>query len=81
VPACTPGGVDQAEFKIAKNPPALAALQAAANAILPSTGAACSGGVAVVVAARRSMHVTLRAKAAGHTVDADNLTLRCKPGV
>ena len=34
-----------------------------------------------VVAARRSMHVTVRAKAAGRTVDSDTLTLRCKPGV
>src|SRR5205085_2543855 len=47
LPACTPGGVDQAEIKIAQSPPPLAALQAAASAILPSSAATCSSGVEV----------------------------------
>jgi hypothetical protein len=81
LPSCVPAAVDSAEIRITKNPPvALAAIQAAADAILPSTGAACSAGSAITVAANKSVKITVRAKVAGRVVDSDGTTLRCKAG-
>jgi len=82
LPACVPAAVDSAQIKITKNPPVtLAAIQAAADAILPSTGAACSAGSTISVASGKSVKVSVRAKAGNRVVDSDGTTLRCKAGV
>lgn len=79
--ACTPAPVDSAEIRITKNPPAaLAQIQAAANAILPSTGAACSAGSVISVPAKKAVRVTVRAKVGNRVVDSDATALRCKAG-
>jgi len=78
--SCTPGGVDAAEVRIAKSPPPLAAMQAAADAILPSSDAACSAGTPVGVPARKTVRVAVRATAGPRTVDSDTVALRCKAG-
>lgn len=78
--SCTPAGVDSAEVRIAKSPPVLAAIQAAADAILPSSVAACSAGTPVAVPARKTLRVAVRAKVGARTVDADTIALRCKAG-
>jgi len=79
--ACVPAAVDSAEIRITKNPPvALAAIQAAVDAILPSTGAVCSAASPITVAAKKSVKVTVRAKVGNRVVDSDGTTLRCKSG-
>jgi len=79
--ACTPAAVDSAEIRITKNPPvALAQIQAAADAVLPSTGATCSAGSAISVGASKSVKITVRAKVGNRVVDSDGTTLRCKAG-
>ena len=80
LPGCTPATVDGVVVRIPKSPPVLATLQAAANAVLPSSGSACSAGSVVSVAARRSLRIAVRAQSGGRTVEADSLTLRCLPG-
>jgi len=76
--SCVPAAVDGAEIRIANSPPVLATLQAATDAILPSTGAACSTGTVVTVAARKTLRVGVRAKVGPRTIDADTVALRCK---
>lgn len=79
--ACVPAAVDAAEIRITKNPPAaVAAIQAAADAILPSSGPACSAGVPVTVAAKKSVKITVRARVGNRVVDSDGTTLRCRAG-
>jgi len=80
VPACAPEPVDSAEIKSTKNPAVATAIQAAADAILPSTAAACSAGSPISVAAGTSVKVSVRAKVGNRVVDSDGTTLRCKAG-
>lgn len=81
LPGCVPAPVDAAEIRISKNASAaLVQVQAAADAILPSTGAACSAGSVISVPARKTVRVTVRAKVGIRVVDSDATTLRCKAG-
>lgn len=78
--ACVPAAVDAAEIRIAKNPALAAQIQAATDAVLPSTGAACSAGTSLSVPARKTLRITVRAKVGSRVVDSDATSLRCKAG-
>jgi hypothetical protein len=77
LPSCTPEPIDGAVLRISKSPPELAEMQAKADAVLPSTGAVCSEGTEVTVAARKTFRVGVRARVGSRTADSDNLALRC----
>jgi hypothetical protein len=81
LPACVPTAIDGAEIRVSKNAlSVLAPIQAAADAILPSTGAACSAGSTITVPARKTVRITVRAKSGIRVVDSDATALRCKAG-
>lgn len=81
IPSCTASAVDSAIVKIAKEGAASTALQTAVEAVLPSTGAACSTAVEIAVATGQRRKVSVRGLTGPATADSDGVTLRCKPAV
>jgi hypothetical protein len=86
-PKCTPANVATITVTSKTLPAAAGQLQAAATAVLPTTGAACSLGTAVTVAADKKtrtlvFNAAARAKRPGRRgtrLDSDTLQLRCLP--
>lgn len=79
-PTCVPAAVDGATVTSRQSVAALPDLQAALDDVLPSTGAVCSRGVPVTIAAdKKTVTLAVEAVRAGQRVDKDALKLRCLP--
>ncbi len=79
-PKCTPVAIDSVTVTSKRIPASAAAIQAAATAMLPSTGPTCSQtSIVPVTADGKSRTIVFEAVAAGKKRDKDTLTLRCRP--
>ncbi|HEY2385322.1 MAG TPA: hypothetical protein VGK30_00055 [Candidatus Binatia bacterium] len=79
-PTCISAPVDSAVVSSHQIVPALSNLQNAIDAVLPSTGAVCSAGVPISVAANgKTISISLDGTHAGKRADKDTLKLRCLP--
>jgi hypothetical protein len=78
-PTCTPAPVDSATVTSHQSVPSLASIQSAIDAVLPTTGAACSRGVPVSVDASKTIAISVDGTHAGKRADKDTLRLRCLP--
>ena len=79
-PKCTPAPVDAITVTSETLPAAAGQIQTTAATLLPTTGAACSLGTAVAVAAdEKARTLVFDAAALGTRLDEDTLQLRCLP--
>jgi hypothetical protein len=79
-PTCVPAPVDSAVVASHQLVPELPNLQSAIDGVLPSTGAVCSAGVPISLAANgRTIAISLDGAHAGTRADKDTLKLRCLP--